>query len=69
MVVEEEKNHFCRIEKGGRKERKKERKGEKKKERKKEKGKKEVAYTPRGKVLILPGLGSFGSRKLRFEAG
>ena len=38
------------------KERKKERKKEKKKERKKEKGNKEVAYTPRGKVLILPGI-------------
>ena len=38
------------------KERKKERKKEKKKERKKEKGKEEVAYTPRGMVLILPGI-------------
>ena len=39
---------------GIKKRERKERKEEKKKERKKEKGKEEVAYTPRGRVLILP---------------
>ena len=38
------------------KERNKETKKEKTKERKKEKGKEEVSYTPRGRVLILPGI-------------
>ena len=38
------------------KEGKKERNEENKKERKKEKGKEEVAYTPRGRVLILHGI-------------
>ena len=46
MVEEEEKNLFGGIEKRGRKEIKKER-------NKKEIGKEEVAYTPRGRVLIL----------------
>ena len=43
---------FGGIENRGRKERK----NEKKKERKKEKGNEEVAYTTRGRVLILPGI-------------